>query len=60
MQFDERELSQHRKLVEDFIERRRPPEHLRDKVDLAFRIENQNIFIFERRAVQVHLNEAER
>ena len=31
----------------DFLARRRPPEHLRDKVDLAWRIEGQSVVIFE-------------
>jgi len=34
-------------VMENFIERRRPPEEIRDKVDLAYRIENQSIFIYE-------------
>jgi len=29
----------------DFLARRRPPEHLRDKVDLAWRIEGQSVVI---------------
>ncbi len=38
-------------VVGDFVKRRRPPEELRDKVDLSFRIENQSVFIFEVRPV---------
>ena len=35
------------KLVADFIERRRPPPHIRAEVDLAFRISGQSVEIFE-------------
>ena len=34
-------------VMENFIEKRRPPVELRPKVDLAYRIENQSIYIFE-------------
>lgn len=51
MAFTKEELDRYQKIVVAFIERRRPPAHLRDKVDLAFRIENQSVFIFEIRAV---------
>jgi hypothetical protein len=37
------------KLVAQFIERRRPPPHIRSKVDLTFRIQGQSVEIFERR-----------
>ena len=36
--------------MDAFIERRRPPEELRDQLDLGYRIENQSIEIFELRA----------
>jgi hypothetical protein len=35
------------KLVADFIERRRPPPHIRAEVDVAFRISGQSVEIFE-------------
>ncbi len=38
-------------VVGDFIQRRRLPEDIRDKVDLSFRIENQSVIIFEVRPV---------
>ena len=38
-------------VVGDFVKRRRPPEDIRDKVDLSFRIENQSVIIFEVRPV---------
>jgi len=33
--------------MENFLERKRPPEDIRDKLDLGYRIENQSILIFE-------------
>jgi hypothetical protein len=38
-------------VMENFLSRRRPPAHLRDKVDLNYKIENQNIIIYEIRPV---------
>jgi len=35
------------KLVAQFIERRRPPPHIRAELDLAFRINGQSVVIFE-------------
>ena len=35
------------KLVVQFIEKRRPPPHIRSQVDLAFRINGQSVEIFE-------------
>ena len=35
------------KLVSKFIERRRPPAHIRAKLDLSFRISGQSVEIFE-------------
>jgi len=35
--------------LENFIYKRRPPEELRDQVDIAYRIEDQNVIIFEQR-----------
>jgi hypothetical protein len=36
-----------KKLVAEFIERRRPPPHIRPKLDFGFRIKGQSIEIFE-------------
>lgn len=47
MAFTKAELAQHRKTVNAFIERRRPPVELRNQVDLSFRITNQSIELFE-------------
>jgi hypothetical protein len=35
------------KLAAEFVERRRPPAHLRAKVDLAFRVAGQSVEIYE-------------
>jgi hypothetical protein len=39
------------KLVAQFIERRRPPPHIRAEVDLSFRISGQSVKIFEIRPI---------
>lgn len=46
MAFSQKELAKHQQLMDAFIEKRRPPEHLRDKLDLSYRIENQSIVVF--------------
>lgn len=33
--------------MENFIARRRPPEHIREKLDLGYKIEEQSIIVFE-------------
>jgi hypothetical protein len=38
------------KLVAQFIERHRPPPHVRPELDLSFRIQEQSVEIFEVRA----------
>jgi hypothetical protein len=38
------------KAVPQWIERRRPPPHLRGEIDLTFRMEHQSVEIFEVRA----------
>lgn len=49
MALSEFQLKRCEKLVAEFIQGRRPPPHLRDKVDLTFRIGGQSIEIFELR-----------
>src|ERR1035437_10289315 len=44
------EIKRYEKLVAEFIERRRPPPRLRKDVDLAFRIDERSVEIFEVRA----------
>lgn len=51
MAFTDAERRRHERLVAKYIERRRPPEELRDKIDLSFRIEGQSIVIFTIRPV---------
>ena len=50
MALSEFELKRTEKLLADFIQKRRPPPHVRSEVDLAFRITGQSIEIFEVRA----------
>ena len=47
MPFTDLEHKRYGKIVDQFIEQRRPAPELRDKVDLSFRIDNQSIEIFE-------------
>lgn len=47
MSFTEFELKRCEKLVGQFIEKHRPPAHIRNELDLAFRISGQSIEIFE-------------
>jgi DUF3024 family protein len=41
------ETARVRRIVAAFVERRRPALHLRDQVDLAFRLSGQSVEIFE-------------
>ena len=50
MAFTKEELEQYRKVINAYIETRRPPVHLRNQVDLSFRIQNQSIEILEIRS----------
>lgn len=47
MTISEFEIKRYEKIVGQFIEKRRPPAHVRNQVDLAFRIEGQSVIIFE-------------
>lgn len=47
MALAEIELARVRKAMESFMLRRRPPPHVRSKVDLEFRITGQSVEIFE-------------
>ena len=47
MAFSEFEQKRYEKIVGEFIEKRRPAPHIRNQVDLAFRIEKQSVEIFE-------------
>ena len=47
MAFSEFETKRFEKVVDSFIQKHRPPPHIRPKLDLAFRISGQSIEIFE-------------
>jgi|ERR1035437_6835071 hypothetical protein len=38
-------------VMENFIDKKRPPENIRHQVDLAYKIENQSVLIYELRPV---------
>jgi hypothetical protein len=46
MSFSESELNEHTAVMDRFLKIRRPPEEMRDKVDLSYRVRNQSIEIF--------------
>ena len=50
MAISEFETKRCEKLASAFVEKRRPPPHLRDQVDLGFRIAGQSIELLEIRA----------
>jgi len=47
MAFSEFEIKKLQKIVGRYIDKHRPPEHLRNEVDLSFRIQGQSAEIFE-------------
>ncbi len=49
MALSEFEYKRAHKLVGEFVERRRPPVHIRGKLDFGFRIEGQSVVLFETR-----------
>ena len=51
MAISEFEIKRYEKIVGQYIENRRPAPHIRNQVDLAFRIEKQSVIIFEIREV---------
>ncbi len=51
MEFSEFEKRRIEKLVDAFLEKRRPPPDLRQKLDLGFRLEGQSLLLFEIRPV---------
>lgn len=51
MAISEFEIKRYEKIVGQYIEGRRPPEHVRDQVDLTFRIDGQSVIIFEIREI---------
>lgn len=49
MAISEFEIKRIEKVVGTAVEKRRPPVHIRNEFDIGFRIDNQSVFIFERR-----------
>lgn len=47
MAFDSEEKAKIIKALEDFLEKRRPPEEMRDELDLAYRIVGQSVIIYD-------------
>ena len=47
MALSEIEMQRCKKSLERFLEQRRPPKHLRDQVDMGYRITGQSVVIFE-------------
>ncbi|MCZ6664393.1 MAG: DUF3024 domain-containing protein [Gammaproteobacteria bacterium] len=47
MAFSEFEQKRFHKIVDAYVESRRPPPHIRDKLDIAFRFKGQSFEIFE-------------
>lgn len=50
MAISEFEIKRYEKELEKFLEENRPPAHVREQVDLAYRISGQSVEIFEIRA----------
>ena len=51
MAFTIKETTDIEAAMADFLARRRPPEEIRDKLDLAWRIETQSVVIFHIRPI---------
>ena len=51
MTISEFEIKRYEKIVAQYIEKHRPPAHVRNQVDLAFRLVKQSVIIFEIREV---------
>jgi len=47
MTLSEFEEKKYEKIMKDYVEKHRPPVHLRNEVDLSFRIKGQSVEIFE-------------
>ena len=47
MAFSEFEIKLHSKTIGDFIDTIRPPAHIRNKLDISFRLKGQSIEVFE-------------
>ena len=51
MTFSEFEIKKIEKAAEQFMQKRRPPVHIRSQLDLAYKVKNQSVLIFEVRPV---------
>jgi len=51
MALSEFEIKRCEKIAREYVEKHRPPAHLRNKVDLSFRIKEQSVELFEIRAI---------
>jgi len=51
MAISEFEIKRYEKIVGEYVEKHRPPAHVRNEVDLSFRIKGQSVEIFEIRAL---------
>ncbi|MBW6512556.1 MAG: DUF3024 domain-containing protein [Desulfuromonadaceae bacterium] len=47
MTISEFEIKRYEKIIDQYIEKRRPPANVRNEVDIAFRLEKQSVIIFE-------------
>ncbi len=47
MAFSEFEIERCKRVVGEYVEKHRPPPHMRDELDLGFRIKGQSVEIFE-------------
>lgn len=47
MAFSEIERKRYEKIVDAYVQRRRPPPHIRKELDIAFRINGQSVELFE-------------
>jgi alanine-alpha-ketoisovalerate/valine-pyruvate aminotransferase len=46
--FSEFEIKRYQMILDDFIESKRPPVEIRDKLDIAYRVDNQSVTIYEK------------
>lgn len=51
MALSEFETKRCEKLVSEYVERRRPPVHIRPELDLGYRVKDQSVVLFEIRPV---------
>jgi len=47
MAFTELELARHKRDLESFMKRRRPPMHIRDKLDHGYRFDGQSVELYD-------------